>query len=117
MIKYYVIHKTTVFNYRFFYTYYGDIMKIYLDLIFSFDFILLLTVSIILRRNTKIIRLILGSIIGSLSTFLLFLNLNNIELFLYKLFISIIMILIIFKYKNIKYTLKNMEYLYIIRII
>ena len=121
MIKYYVIHKTTVFNYRFFYTYYGDIMKIYLDLIFllnfSFDFILLLTVSIILKRNVKIIRLILGSIIGSLSTFLLFLDLNNIELFLYKLFISIVMLLITFKYKNIKYTLKNMEYLYITSII
>ena len=121
MIKYCVIHKTTVFNYRFFYTYYGDIMKIYLDLIFllnfSFDFILLLTVSIILRRNVKIIRLILGSIIGGLSTFLLFLDINNIELFLYKLFISIVMLLITFKYKNIKYTLKNMEYLYITSII
>lgn len=96
-------------------------MKIYLDLIFllnfSFDFILLLTVSIILRRNIKIRRLILGSIIGGLSTFLLFLDLNNIELFLYKLFISIIMLLITFKYKNIKYTIKNMEYLYITSII
>lgn len=96
-------------------------MKIYLDLIFllnfSFDFILLLTVSIILKRNVKIIRLILGSLIGGLSTFLLFLNLNNLELFLYKFFISLFMILITFKYKNFKYTLKNLEYLYISSII
>lgn len=96
-------------------------MKIYLDLIFllnfSFDFILLLTVSIILKRNVKIIRLILGSLIGGLSTFLLLFNLNNLELFLYKFFISLFMILITFEYKNFKYTLKNLEYLYISSII
>ena len=89
-------------------------MKIYLDLIFllnfSFDFILLLTVSIILKRNVKIIRLILGSLIGGLSTFLLLFNLNNLELFLYKFFISLFMILITFEYKNL-------EYLYISSII
>lgn len=96
-------------------------MKIYLDLIFllnfSFDFILLLCVSIILKRNVKIIKLVLGSIIGSLSTFLLFFKITNLELFIIKIIISIIMLLISFDFKNIKYTLKNMEYLYIISII
>ena len=96
-------------------------MKIYLDLIFllnfSFDFILLLTVSIILKRNVKIKRLLLGGLIGGLSTFLLFLKLNNLTLFLFKFIISIIMILISFKYKNIKYTIKNLEYLYLVSIL
>ena len=105
----------------FFYTYYGDYMKIYLDLIFllnfSFDFILLLCVSIILKRNIKIKRLIFGTIIGSLSTFLLFFKISGLELFLIKVVISILMILISFSFKNIKYTLKNMEYLYIVSII
>lgn len=96
-------------------------MKIYLDLVFfinfSFDFLLLLTVSIILKRNVKIKRIILGSIIGALSTFLLLIKISNLELFIYKIIISIIMILITFNYKNINYTIKNMLYLYITSII
>ena len=96
-------------------------MKIYLDLIFllnfSFDFLILLSLSIVLKRNIKIKRIILGSIIGGLSTFLLFVKLNSFELFLIKFIISINMIIITFSYKNIKYTLKNLEYLYIISII
>ena len=91
-------------------------MKIYLDVIFifnfCFDFILLLSVSIILRRNISIKRLLLGSIIGGLSIFILFIKLNSLELFLLKLLVSIIMILLTFKYKNIKYFLRNLGYLY-----
>ena len=96
-------------------------MKIYLDLIFflnfSFDFLLLLTVSIILKRNIKIIKLITSSIIGSLSTFLLLININSFELFIFKIIISIIMVLISFDYKNISYTIKNVLYLYLVSII
>ena len=91
-------------------------MKIYLDVIFilnfCFDFILLLSVSIILRRNISIKRLLLGSFIGGLSVFILFININSIELFLLKLLISIVMILLTFKYKNITYSIKNLGYLY-----
>ncbi len=96
-------------------------MKIYLDLVlfinFSFDLILLLTVALTLKRNIKIIRLIIGSLIGSLSVLLLFIKINSIELFVFKIFISIIMILITFGYKNLKYTIKNLSYLYISSII
>ncbi len=91
-------------------------MTLYLDLIFflnfSFDFLLLLSVSVLLRRNAKIRRIILGAIIGSISIFVLFIKLNSIQLFIIKFVISIIMILISFGYKNIKYTLKNLLYLY-----
>lgn len=96
-------------------------MKIYIDLIFIlnflFDSILLLTVSITLRRNIKLKRIIIGGVIGGLSTFLLFFKINNLELFLLKAIISIFMIIITFKYKNIRYTLKNLSYLCIVSII
>ena len=82
-------------------------MKIYLDLImvlnFSLDFILLLSVSLILKRNIKIVRIMLGAFIGGISILLLFMNINSLMLFLLKLLISIVMVLVTFKYRNIKY--------------
>ena len=68
----------------FFYTYIGDNMKIYLDLImilnFFLDFILLLTVSLVLKRNIKVTKLMLGAFIGGISILILFFNINNILL-------------------------------------
>lgn len=100
----------------FFYNHFGDYMKIYLDVIFLinflFDFFLLMITSILLRRKVKLKNIILGSLIGALSIFVLFININSFELFIIKIIISLIMVLITFKYKNIRYTLKNMVYLY-----
>lgn len=96
-------------------------MKIYLDLVmllnFSIDFILLLSVSIILKRKVKIYKILLGSFVGGLSILLLFFNINNITLFILKIIISILMCLITFKFNNIKYTLVNLLYLYMSSII
>ena len=96
-------------------------MKIYLDLImilnFFLDFILLLTVSIVLKRNIKLTKLMLGAFLGGISILILFFNINNILLFILKILISIVMILISFGYKNIKYTLVNLLYLYMSSII
>lgn len=96
-------------------------MKIYLDLVmmlnFIIDFLLLMTVSIILKRNVSINRLLIGSFIGGISILFLFININSIELFIYKIIISILMCLITFKYISIKYTLINLGYLYITSII
>ena len=93
-------------------------MKIYLDLIFLlnlfFDLILLVGVKIILKRNVKFKRLILGSLLGSSSIFFLFLKINSLELFCFKLFISILMLLVSFGYHNIRYFFKNFVSLYII---
>ena len=93
-------------------------MKIYIDYIilinFFFDFLLLLTVAIILKRHKKIYRLIIGSLIGSLSVLILFLNIGNITLFLFKLLISILMIITTFGYKDF---LKNFLYLYFVSIV
>lgn len=96
-------------------------MKLYLDLIFLlniwFDFLLLLSVSILLKRNVKFKRIILGSIVGGLTIFILFLDLNNITLFILKLLTSILMTLTTFSFKNIKYTLTNLGYFYLTSII
>lgn len=105
----------------FFYNISGGIMKIYLDLVmilnFFLDFIILLTVSLILKRNVKIIKIILGAFIGGLSILFLFFNINSIMLFFFKLIISIIMVLITFGFRTIKYTLINLLYLYMSSII
>lgn len=84
---------------------------------FSFDFILLLTVSLILRRNASIKRLILGALFGGISILSLFIPFSSSLLFIFKIFISIIMILITFKYKNIKYFINNLIYLYLVSIV
>ena len=76
-------------------------MKVYLDLVFfinfMFDLLLLMTVSIECKVFSKKRRLLISSFLGSLSTFLLFLPLNNFSLFLFKVVISIIMIFLGFK--------------------
>ena len=96
-------------------------MKIYLDVVFMinfmFDFLLLLTVNIVLKRNIKLKKILVGSLVGGLSIFLLFINLNSLELFLFKVVISIIMIIISFGYRNRSYFIKNILYLYFISII
>ena len=91
-------------------------MKVYLDLIFfinfMFDLLLLMTVSIECKIFSKKIRLLISSLLGSLSTFLLFLPLNNFSLFLFKVVISIIMIFVGFKItsKELLFTLLKSLY-------
>ncbi len=96
-------------------------MTIYIDIIlllnFFIDLLLLLSVSFLLKRRTPLIRIIIASLIGSLSTLLLFVIHNNLLLFFYKILISIIMIIISFKYNNYHYFKDNLLYLYIISIV
>ena len=96
-------------------------MIIYLDLIFfinfAYDFLLLLTVAMTLKRKVKFIRIIIASLIGAISIFLLFLNINETLVFVLKILVSIIMCLISYKYISIKYTLYNIGYLYMLSII
>ena len=86
-------------------------MKLYIDLLlflnFAFDFILLLTTNILLKRQAKIFNITLGAFIGSLSTLVLFFNINSLQLFLIKIYLSIIMCLITFSFKDIKYMIIN----------
>lgn len=95
-------------------------MKLYLDVIFItnfiFDFILLVCVSIVLKKNSKLIRMFLGALFGSITMLSLFIKMSSIELFMLKIIMSLGMILIAFPYKSLKVFLKDVLYLYIISI-
>jgi stage II sporulation protein GA (sporulation sigma-E factor processing peptidase) len=82
-----------------------------------FDFILLTAVGLVLRRNVSIKKVFLGALVGALSIFLLFISLNSFTLFIYKLVISILMVIVTFGFKDIKYTAKNLLFLYTISMI
>lgn len=96
-------------------------MKIYLDLVlllnFVFDFLLLMSVSLLLRRNVKMYRIFLGSLLGSLSILFLFIKITSLQLFLLKFMVSILMVIVTFNYRDIKYTSRNLLYLYITSIV
>lgn len=91
-------------------------MTVYLDLVlllnFGFDLILLFSVAIILRRTTTLKRLILSSLVGSITIVSMFIELNSLSLFFIKVLISIAMVLVAFKFRDLKYTLNNLFYLY-----
>ncbi|MBR3161955.1 MAG: sigma-E processing peptidase SpoIIGA [Bacilli bacterium] len=91
-------------------------MKIYIDMVlfvnFGFDLLLLFGVWIILRRQTNFKKLLLGAVIGSITVLAMFIEINSFFLFLLKIIISVIMVVITFGYKNIRYMLKNLFYLY-----
>lgn len=92
-------------------------MKIYLDLIlilnFFLDFMLLISVGLILKRKIDIKLITISSFIGSLSILLLFININSLELFILKLILSIIMIIISYPKKDIKFIFYNLVIFYI----
>lgn len=94
---------------------------VYIDIVilinFIFDFTLLNTVDLLLKRNTKIKRLILGSVVGESSLIILFIKLSSIGNIIFKIVLSIAMCIIAFGYKDKKYTLFNTIYLYLTGII
>ena len=96
-------------------------MKVYIDLLFLlnliYDFLLLMTVSVTLKRNINYKRLLLGSLVGALSTFIIFFPLNKYLLLVLKIIMGLVMLLVTFKYKNIKYFLHNILYLYMTSVI
>ncbi len=96
-------------------------MKVYLDLVFFInfllDFLILLTVKIILKRNIKFTRILFGSMVGALSTFFLFYNISSFTLLFFKMVISILMIITTFGIKDKEYFIKNFIYLYLVSII
>lgn len=92
-------------------------MKVYIDLIFLLnvylDFFILLTTSLILKRNVSIIRIFVGSIVGGFSIVLLFFSINNFLFFLLKFIFSILMVICTFSFRDFKYFINNLFYLYI----
>lgn len=93
-------------------------MKIYLDLViflnFFFDFLILFGVRVILKKHTRLKRLLLGALVGSLTIFSLFIPFTTITLFFLKILLSIIIILVTFGKKGF---FQNIVYFYLISII
>ena len=91
-------------------------MTVYIDLVlilnFLFDFLLLFATGVVLRRQTNLKRLAVGALIGSITIISLFIPMKSLVLFLVKVIISLVMVIITFGYKDVRYTLKNMFYLY-----
>lgn len=71
-------------------------MKVYIELVFIvnylIDFMILYGTKRLLKINKSNIRLLFGSSVGTLSTFILFVNISNLELYILKILLSIIII-------------------------
>ena len=89
-------------------------MRIYIDLFFLFnvimDAIITISVAILLKRRTSIFRIVSSSILGGLSSLLIFTSLNKIVI---EIFTILVMVFIAFGYKNMKYLLNNVFYMYL----
>ena len=111
----------TIFSKVVLYNHVGDTMIIYIDLLilvnFLFDLLLLLTINITLKRYSKIYRLLLASLFGEITLISLFIPISSGLFTILKLIMGIIMVIISFGYKNIKYTIYNGLYLYMTSVI
>lgn len=93
---------------------------VYVDLLVIEDLILnyviLLGTGIMLNRITRLKKIFLSSVIGTIPLIFLFTNVNNLIISLISLLFSVLMSIISFKYKDILYTIKNIIYMYFISI-
>lgn len=81
---------------------------------FIIDYILLSTLSYIMKINVKRIRIIFGCFIGETSIGYLFINMNSISLWLFKIILGIIMIYTVFGFNDYKSFIKNIINFYIL---
>lgn len=93
-------------------------MEIYIDLFFLFniimDAIVITSVCILLKRKTNIFRIITSSLVGGISSLFMFTSINKLVI---EVISVTIMVLIAFKYKDIRYTIKNIFYMYILSVL
>lgn len=78
-----------------------------------FNYVLFSSVNYILRRNVSLLRIIIASFIGNISILLLEVN-NGIVFIVGKVLIAIIINVICFGYKDIRYLCKNVIYFYLV---
>ncbi len=96
-------------------------MIVYVDVVFIinliFDFSLLMTVDCLLKRNATYKKILLAALLGEASMLTLFIPMNQIVLFSFKIILSMFMCIIAFGYKDKRYTFYNVVYLYLTGII
>lgn len=92
------------------------LMKIYIDLVlllnFFFDLLLLFSVAVLLRRQTDLKHLVLGALVGSITIFSMFIEMDSVSIFFLKILISILMVIIAFGFSSKKAFFRNLFYLY-----
>lgn len=90
---------------------------VYIELLFLedliYNYVIILITSIILFRSTNIKRLIIASILGSLSLITFKYNIQGIYVMIISILFSFVMSIVAFSYKDIIYTLKNIFYMHI----
>lgn len=96
-------------------------MVVYIEVIilinYIFDFCILVTADLTLKRHTNIKRLFLAALFGEMSMIMLVFNISGFSLAVFKIGLSIFLSLVAFKFKDIKYTFYNVANLYFIGII
>ena len=89
---------------------------IYIDelliLNFIIDYILLDFTSKVIKTNVKLYRKILSCLFGEISILYLFLEFNNVYLIIFKIIICLIMIIICFRFNDIRTFIRNVIYFY-----
>lgn len=95
------------------------IIMVYVDLVFIinflYDFLILDTLNVVLKRNVKRKRILIGAFVGSLTTFSLYLKILSNPIVV--LLCSLIVLLVTFGYKDIIYYKNNILYFYMISVI
>lgn len=94
-------------------------MTIYLDVVLIeniiINFIIIFTTSLISKYKINYARLFLSSLLGSISVIgIYFINLHSIIEVIFKILVSTIMILVAFKFKNIKKYIKDILSFYLV---
>lgn len=79
---------------------------------FIIDYILLSTLSKILKINVTNKKILLGSLVGEISILYLFLNTNNLILWLFKISVSILMLLVSYGYRDKTFFSNTILYFY-----
>lgn len=81
---------------------------------YIFDFIILFSINLILKNNVSLKRLSLGALFGLLVIPFVFIKLPSLINILIRFIYGLFMVVVTFKYKNIRYTIQNVIYLYMI---
>lgn len=81
---------------------------------FIIDYVILSTLTFLLKKNVKRRRVLLSCLVGEISILYVFISMNNLLLVLFKLVLGIIMIIILYGYSDIKSLLKEIVYFYIL---
>jgi len=97
------------------------VINIYVELIFILnvwiDFLLLLSVSIVLKKKTSFFKICLGSMIGGMSTFFLFFDISDFSFNVLKFFVCCLMIFISFRFNSLVSFFEEVFYFYLISIV